>query len=178
LVDPGYDSDSGIFYAGEPITPRAGTQHLDTLLQDFCFRTSADRTNYVAMLVTIPLVYRFVGSKPGLILNGNQPSLGKTMLAQLLAILRDGGEAVTATFNLNDTEFEKRLASIVRTGATTIVIDNAKTKRRERLESATLERLITDQILSLRLLGTSTDIRPRTVTSSALRQTRRMLAEI
>jgi hypothetical protein len=52
------------------------------------------------------------------------------------------------------------LASIVRRGVTTIIIDNAKCKaKNQRIESACLERSITDPILSYRHLGYSEDIR-------------------
>lgn len=92
--------------------------------------------------------------------NGNQPDLGKTILAQIIATLRDGHPVETANYNANDEEFEKRLGSLVRCGLTTIIIDNAKGRTRTpRIESACLERSITDSILSFRLLGSSQDIR-------------------
>ena len=106
------------------------------------------------------LVPRFIGSKPAALFNGNQPELGKSILAQIIAILRDGRSAETATYNPNDEEFEKRLGAIVRRGDTTIIIDNAKGRGRSpRIESACLERSITDPILSFRLLGQSASIR-------------------
>jgi hypothetical protein len=160
LVAPGYDSVSGIYYAGLPAERRDGTTHLDRLLKDFCFKSVADRTNYLGMLLTTLLVPRFIGSKPAVLFNGNQPELGKSILAQIIAILRDGHPVETASYNANDEEFEKRLGSIVRRGVTTIIIDNAKSRGREaRIDSACLERSITDSILSFRLLGYSQDIR-------------------
>ncbi|MFZ1936147.1 MAG: hypothetical protein WCB27_13115 [Thermoguttaceae bacterium] len=160
LIAPGYDAHSGIYYAGPAIEARHGTKHWDALLQDFCFRQPADRTNYLGMLLTAILVPRFIGSKPGVLFNGNQPELGKSILAQIIAILRDGHPAETATYNPNDEEFEKRLGAIVRRGVTTIIIDNAKGRARNpRIESACLERSITDPILSFRLLGYSQEIR-------------------
>ena len=113
------------------------------------------------MLLTVVLVPQFIGAKPAVVFNGNQPGLGKSILAQIIAILRDGRPTETATYNPNDEEFEKRLGSIVRRGATTIIIDNAKTggPRHPRIESACLERSITDPILSFRLLGYSKEIR-------------------
>jgi hypothetical protein len=139
---------------------RHGTPRLNALLKDFCFKSPSDRTNYIAMLLTVILVLRFIGSKPAALFNGNQPGLGKSILAQIIAILRDGLPAVTATFNPNDEEFEKRLGAIVHSGATTIVIDNAKSRgKNQRIESACLERSITDAIISFRLLGHSVSIR-------------------
>ncbi|MBI3465599.1 MAG: hypothetical protein HY000_21480, partial [Planctomycetes bacterium] len=160
LVVPGYDPQSGTYYAGPTVEARNGTEHLDNLLQDFCFKSVADRTNYIGALLTTLLVPRFIGSKPAVLFNGNQPELGKTILAQIIAILRDGRPVETATYNPNDEEFEKRLGAIVRRGTTTIIIDNAKGRgRNPRIESACLERSITDPILSYRLLGFSQDIR-------------------
>jgi hypothetical protein len=160
LVAPGYDAQSGIYYAGPAVAVRDGTEYLDALLQDFCFKSPADRTNYLGMLLTAILVPRFIGSKPAALFNGNQPELGKSILAQIIAILRDGQAAETASYNPNDEEFEKRLGTIVRRGATTIIIDNAKAQgRNPRIESACLERSITDPILSFRLLGQSASIR-------------------
>ncbi|MCI0333568.1 MAG: RepB family DNA primase [Planctomycetes bacterium] len=160
LVAPGFDDNSGIYYAGPTIEARSGTDHLDALLKDFCFRTPADRTNYIGMLLTPIVIPRFIGSKPGALFNGNQPNLGKSMLAQIISILRDGQLAETASYNPNDEEFEKRIGAIVRRGATTIIIDNAKSKgRNPRIDSACLERSITDPILSFRLLGQSESIR-------------------
>ena len=112
------------------------------------------------MLLTTLLVPRFIGSKPAVLFNGNQPELGKSILAQILAILRDGHPVETASYNPNDEEFKKRLGSLVRRGVTTLIIDNAKARgRNPRSESACLERSITDATLSFRLLGYSQDMR-------------------
>jgi hypothetical protein len=47
LVVPGYDVPSGIYYAGPAVEPREDTEHFDALLHDFCFKTPADRANYI-----------------------------------------------------------------------------------------------------------------------------------
>lgn len=160
LLKPGYDRATGYYYAGPEIKPVEGTKHLDTLLGDFCWKEPGDRTNYIGILLTGLLVSRFIGSKPAALFNGNQAELGKSTLTQILAILRDGQQVDTATFNSNDEEFEKRLGTIVKNGATTIVIDNAKTRGRNgQIDSACLERSITDPILSFRMLGFSKEIR-------------------
>jgi hypothetical protein len=160
LVEPGYHKASEIYYAGEPIPCRDSTDYLDELLRDFCFRSPCDRTNYLAMLLTTITMPMFIGAKPAVLFAGNQPGLGKTILAQIIAILRDGCPTVTASYNPNDEEFEKRLGAVVRQGSNTIIIDNAKTRGRStRIESACLERSITDPLLSFRLLGQSQEIR-------------------
>ncbi len=160
LLAPRFDAPSGIFYAGPAVTPLFDTTHLDRLLRDFCFKKPADRTNYLGVLLTAILMPRFIGSKPAALFNGNQPELGKSILAQIISLLRDGQTAETASYNPNDEEFEKRLGAIVRRGTTTIIIDNAKARgRNPSIDSACLERSITDPILSFRLLGQSDSIR-------------------
>lgn len=161
ITQPGFNRDSGILYIGDEIQPREGTEHLDTLIGGFCFRDKkCDRTNYVAMLVTSLLTPHFMGEKPLVFANGNQPGLGKTKLMQLLSIIRDGCESESITYNPNDEEFEKVLGARVRAGTTTIIIDNAKLRgANARVDSPVLERSITDKILSYRLLGTSSVIR-------------------
>lgn len=79
------------------------------MLRDFCFRSESDRSNYLGILLTAILMPRFIGCKPAVLFNGNQPGLGKTMLAQMIALLRDGRTAETVSYNRNDEEFEKRL---------------------------------------------------------------------
>ena len=174
LVAPGYDAPSGIYYAGPAVEARDNIQHLDTLLRDFCFKTPADRTNYIGMLLTAFLVPRFIGSKPAALFNGNQPELGKSILAQIIATLRDGHPAETATYNPNDEEFEKRLGAIVRRGVTTIIIDNAKGRRGIR-ESNRPAWSGQSPIRSSRFGCSATHRKSalRTRTSSASRQTRR-----
>ncbi|HWA99001.1 MAG TPA: hypothetical protein VG713_10935, partial [Pirellulales bacterium] len=80
LTQPGFDEDSGVYYAGPAVAAREGTQHLDAMLEGFCFKKPADRTNLIGMLLTTLCTGKFIGSKPGVIATGNQPSLGKTTL--------------------------------------------------------------------------------------------------
>lgn len=161
LVSPGYDPKSKIYYAGPLITPRSDTAHLDKLLSGFCWKAPGDRTNYLGMLLTTVLVSQFIGSKPCALFNGNQPSLGKSILAQIIGIIRDGRPVETVSYIDNDEEFEKRIGARVKSGINTVIIDNAKAKGRHSasIDSACLERSITDPILSFRLLGYSADIR-------------------
>lgn len=163
ISKPGYDLDTGTYYAGPEIVPAAETTHLDTMLAEFCFRSPADRTNYIGMLLTVVLMSRFVGAKPGILLSANQQGTGKGKLAQIIAIIQCGFEVVTIGFIDREEELEKRLGSVVRSGVQTIIVDNAKAAGNrfsgKEIASAVLDRFVTDTINSFRLLGTSTDIR-------------------
>jgi hypothetical protein len=162
LVQPGFDQESGIYYAGPPITPKKEScDRLNELLTDFCWKTPGDRTNYIGILLTALLMSKFIGSHPAALFNGNQPELGKSILAQVISIIRTGEPAPTCSYNRNDEEFEKTLGSRIKEGATDLIIDNAKDKggRNAVIDSAVLERSITDHVLNYRLLGTSSSIR-------------------
>lgn len=157
LYQPGYNTESGIYYQGPPIDPSASLDHINALLCDFCWRDESDRTNYIGVLLTGLLMRRFIGSHPMLLLNGSQPGLGKTLLAQLVGILRDGRECVSVTYTANDEELEKQIGAQINSGAKTVLFDNARIDR-GRIQSGVLERSITDRILNFRLLGTSRPI--------------------
>jgi hypothetical protein len=159
LVAPGYDRDTGIYYIGPRVEPRPSTAILDAVLDGFCFETRADRANYLGMLITTLLISKFREAKPGVLFTANQASTGKSKLAQIVGVVRDGQPVRTASYTIDDSEMEKRLGSIVYSGATVIIIDNAKRYGRSpTIASAVLERSITDLVLSYRLLGHSRDI--------------------
>ncbi len=134
------------------------TSTINTLLTDFCFASSADRTNFLGLMLTTVLMPHFTtGNKPMGLIVGNQPNLGKSTLAQLIAVLRDGKPTGTASYKSDDTEFEKKLGSIVNSGATTVIVDNAKGDKRNDgvISSSCLEKNVTEPVVTFRLLGKS-----------------------
>jgi hypothetical protein len=155
IANPGYNSDTGVYYAGPPIKPVDSTRRIDELLSGFCWETEADRTNYIAMMLTTVLINKFTGhgAKPSALITANQPQLGKSKLASILSLLREGRKVRTMSYTPDDDLFENRLGAMVKRGATTIVVDNARSTRE--IASATLERSITDEVLCYRLLGKS-----------------------
>ena len=165
IATPGYDCASGIYYAGPPILPATGTVMLDRMLSEFCWRTPVDRVNYVGVLVTVVTILLWIGRHPLSVYNANQPGLGKTLLARLIGLIFDGS-CSTVTYNPNDEEFEKQLATCVERGDRTIVVDNAKQGRAtgrsssvQEIDSPVLERSLTDPVLNYRRLGSNTAIR-------------------
>ena len=99
--------------------------------------------------MTVVTILHWIGNHPLAVFNANQPGLGKTLLARLLGLIFDGA-ARTVTYNANDEEFEKQLATCVERGDRTIIIDNAKSggggwgPRRREIDSPVLERSVTD----------------------------------
>jgi hypothetical protein len=160
---PGYHPASGIYYAGPQIECARGTQLLDRVLSEFCWKSPVDRVNFIGMLVTGVTMPHWPGEHPLLVCNSNQPGLGKTLLAKLLSLCLHGS-CHTVSYNPNDEEFEKQLATRVEAGDPVIIVDNAKRHLRFRddsivVDSAVLERSITDLVLNFRRLGSTTSIR-------------------
>ena len=181
LVEPGFDQESEIFYAGPTITPKKeNTNRLNAMLAEFCFRSPGDRTNYIGLLLTSLLMSKFIGSHPAGLYNANQPELGKTMLAQIGAIIRTGEPAPTVSYNSNDEEFEKSLGSRIKEGTTDLIIDNAKDKggRNAVVGSAVLERSITDHVLSFACWAPHQTSAVKTPCSFRSRRTPRSAPEI
>ncbi|MGL4465184.1 MAG: hypothetical protein ACRC1K_23765 [Planctomycetia bacterium] len=162
VVQPGYNPTSKVYYKGEVIPPAERLDLLPTLLKEFCWRDpAADRSNYVGFLLGAFVAHHFPGTHPGAVFNGNQKGVGKSILMQCVAALRDDKLPLSLTYNPNDEEFEKGIGSLVRGGATVINVDNAKPSRfghEPVIESACLERSLTDPVLSYRLLGESSRI--------------------
>src|SRR5262249_33727634 len=142
--------------------PARGFPLLEQLLGEFCWRDAdVDRSNFVGFLLTIFFAHQFPGTHPMIVLNANQRGLGKSILMQIIAAVRDGGPCETVPYTPNDEEFETQLGARVRNGASVLVIDNVKGRNGRAIEvdSAVLERCITDRLLSFRLLGHSTTIK-------------------
>ena len=86
--------------------------HLQGLLQDFCFRGTADLANAVAAMLTGLLMPHFlvVDGKPLIILDGNQPGVGKTLFGRVMGVVLDNFDPRLITYTLDDEELGKRIA--------------------------------------------------------------------
>jgi hypothetical protein len=169
LCGPGYHADSGILVHGPAITPvlyeppnDPTTSPIDRLpprlrelLAEFCWRSNADLVNTVAYLLEGLLVNHFVHKPhPVATVDGNQPSIGKTLVVQAVACILDG--LVPKPIELSgDEELSKRLGAEIRNGSSTVILlDNV----RGRLASAVVEANALSPILSFRILGHSATI--------------------
>jgi len=154
---PGYQPGSAIFYDGPKVAPSTdGAPLLHQAIQDFRFKSEADLVNFVGVLLTAVTMPHWGRGHPFLAINGNKPGVGKTTLARVLGVIVEGAEPSTVSYVPDDAEFEKQIATRVEAGDRIIVVDNAKTRRS--VESAVLERCITDSRLNFRRLGSNTSI--------------------
>lgn len=151
---PGYDRRTGIYTQCTLVDPICGTEHIDELLREFAFAEPADRTNFIGLMLTAFLTNYIPGLRPGSIIAASQQGLGKTALAQVLAVIREGGEVDAISYHRDDAEMEKQISAKI--GRTTFLIDNAKGCGA--ISSTIIERSITARHLSFRLLGTNKSI--------------------
>ena len=156
-IAPGFDPDSGFFYAGEPIEPKDGMETIDGILEEFDFKTDVDRVNFIGMLLVAVLINKFRHLKPLVLFCGNQAGIGKTTLASILGVVKCGGDTapVTQVYQTDDRELEKELGTTLKTGQSIIILDNVKSK----IDSPVLERCVTDPTNTFRKLGTQDQIK-------------------
>ena len=170
LCGPGWHEASGYLIHGDEIDPVLPALATDTgriasplppllgeLLSDFPFKSAADRVNAVGALLTGLLANLFIScGKPLFVLDGNQPSVGKTLFARVLGVVCDGKEPSPIKYTQNDDEMEKKICSSLRTRSSSILLfDNAKLGKNAKIESAPIELNCTSSVISIRILGSS-----------------------
>lgn len=153
---PGYHAEAEIYYDGPEVAPRDGTDRLCEAIEGFHWKSEADLVNFVGGLLTAITMPNWGHGHPFLPVNGNKPGVGKSTLIAVLAVIVEGAVPSTVSYTPDETEFEKQLATRVEAGDRVIVIDNAK--HRGGIDSAVLERSITDTRPNFRRLGTNTPI--------------------
>ncbi len=170
LCDPGWHPDCGILVHGPavdpipwPIAPPGCVDlerlphHLRALLTGFCFRDEVDRVNALGLFLTGLLVDRYVETGKGVaLIDGNQPGVGKTLLARAIGVILDGEDPGLVPFSSEDEELKKSICAGLRTRhSSVLIIDNAKTATGAALNSHTLDMLTTAPRVELRILRES-----------------------
>lgn len=174
LRGPGWHADAGILIHGpviepEPFVPAAEgapimerlPPHVRTLLSGFCFRSDSDVVNTMGALLTGLLVNHFVvDGKALLLIDGNQPGLGKTLLVRVFGIVCDGVDTPLLHFTADEEELQKRICATLRSSnSSVLLIDNAKTKTGAAVNSPVIEANCVAPEVTLRILKTSENLR-------------------
>jgi hypothetical protein len=150
--------------------------HLHELFRDFCFKSDADLVNAVGALLTGMLVGVFVEDGKAInLLDGNRPSLGKTLFVRAMGIILDGVDPEPIRFTDDDDELEKKICATLRGNCkSALLIDNAKVRGGGAVNSVVIETNCTAPVVSLRILGRSANfVRPNDlVWSLTMNQTR------
>jgi hypothetical protein len=143
LRGPGWHPEAGLLVHGPDVEPIIAPpadpnqpiherlpHHLGVLLGDFCFKSPADLVNTIGAMLTGLLMVQFVEvGKAVVLLDGNQPGVGKTLLARVTGIVLDGVDPQLIHYTPDDEELGKRICATLRSGSQSILlIDNAKVK--------------------------------------------------
>lgn len=171
LVQPGYDPESQIMVHGEPIEPIPFTPISDAslpvqervpaiirdVLVDFPFATSLDYLKTVGLYLIGLLAPRFTATgRPIGLLDGNQPGIGKTLIANIIGVLLDGTVPAPTEFSNTNDELSKRILATIRSSRQSVIlIDNARAPGGGVINSTSLEAMSVAETLSLRILGSS-----------------------
>src|SRR5712691_3529765 len=162
LDTPGYDQATGLAYVPVPrLTIPAIPAHpseddlvaaitlLDEAIGEFPFQDQACHAIAIALLLT-PLIRQAInGHVPLALVDATRPGTGKSLLAELVALVATGRKAAMMGAPYDDDEWRKRISATLADGATIIVIDNV----RSRLQSAALDLALTSHTVQERILG-------------------------
>lgn len=169
LRAPGHDAVSGLYLM--PVdsallrtTPRlvdlgrekamASADTLMKALASFPFVAPADHVAAVAMILTA-LVARSIAAVPMAVVTAPTPGTGKSLLADVPAILATGRRAAVMSIGRDASEAEKRLGGAMLSGDLIIHLDNVERP----LEGDLLCQLITQPEIIIRPLGGSAMLR-------------------
>lgn len=158
---PGYDPESGLLLAipsdwpAPPSNPTrtdalAALARLRHLIRTFAFVTPEDESVAIAAMLS-PLVRPAIEAAPMFGYSAPVRGSGKSMLADLVAVLATGRPATAMTWGPDADENAKVLASALLAGDAVVMLDNVETPLRGELLCSAL----TQSSLRLRPLGRS-----------------------
>jgi hypothetical protein len=161
LTAPGYDEASGLFLASRVQLPQIPARPdaeavawardllFRCVLGDFRWAGTADRANYVAMLVT-QVIRHWLGGAPVplLMVTATDAGAGKTLLITICGVLFGLGKYIWTD---DEAELRKQLTSVLADQSGVIAFDNVP--KGSVVRSAVLSKLLTDRTWGDRLLG-------------------------
>ena len=164
LSKPGYDPQAGMIYAPAPrlaaatVAPKPGKAAVDAALDavwdtfgEFPFADGASKANTLALLLTPMIRPTMRGSVPLALIDAPSAGTGKSLLADIVAIVASGRRAPMMGAPDNKEEWRKQITASLGGGATFILIDNVEGT----LYSPDLARALTAPIWDDRILGKS-----------------------
>lgn len=134
LSEAGYDPDTCLIYrpsceVSVPDAPSredgiAGANEVLEVVQDFPFRTPADRSAFLAAVLTVLSRHAFEGPTPLFLFDANTPGTGKTLLAELVLLITLGKVLSPVGYSDDDVEMRKLITSELIAGSPVICFDN------------------------------------------------------
>ena len=162
LQAPGYDAATGLFYEpyGPPIDVPVEPSLEDAIacrdvlidvVADFPFASGAHRAAWLAFLLTPFARYAFAGPSPLFLIDANIRASGKSLLADIGAIIVTGRDMPRMSCPGDDDEMRKRITAIALGGDQMVLIDNIAGE----LGGASLDAALTATVWKDRILGRS-----------------------
>lgn len=139
LSVPGYDAPTGLYYVADrapsvslPDRPslddaRSALATLIEPLEEFPFASEVDRIAAVAMLLTTALRVAIPQPCPLFLISGNASGAGKTLLADVAAMMAYGRVAPRMAVANEDAEMRKRITTVALVGSRFVLLDNIGT---------------------------------------------------
>ena len=163
LLEAGYDAATGLLYwpspgfrlpsiPGVPTTEQIldAAAMLTEMIADFPFGEDvASRANALALLLTPLLRPAIAGSIPLAIIDSPQQGCGKTLLAEVTALLVTGRRGVVRPAPSSAEEFRKAITTTLSEGTIIVIFDNIDM----RLNDPSLAAVLTADTWSDRILG-------------------------
>ena len=162
LANPGYDEQTWLlFEPGATIFPtvpavptrsdaHAALAKLDDVLCDFPFKTDVDKSVALAAMITVVIRAGLRGNCPMFLFDAHTPGSGKTMLADIAAVIGTGRSAPRIA-QTRDEETEKRITAHMLAGDQLVVFDNVS----HALGGSALDAALAGEIWGGRVLGKS-----------------------
>jgi len=160
LAEKGYDSATGLYLsAGFELPPmreptreaaEAGLVRLSNLFKECSFLTPLDRSVALSGMLTT-LVRGSLPTAPMYLIRAHTPGTGKSYIVDIIAAIATGRICPVITAASNEEEIEKRLGSVVLSGAALISIDNCTRD----LGGEMLCQLAERPLVRIRILGRS-----------------------
>lgn len=155
----GYDADTGLYFHpggltfAVPPTPsledaRTALSVLLDLLKDFPFEAEYDRSVAISAILTA-MVRRSLKSAPMFVFTAPKMGSGKSLLADVVALIATGRPASVMSQAETPQEEAKRVVSVLMEGDPVVVIDNVERP----LGSDVLCSVLTQEVYKDRLLG-------------------------
>jgi hypothetical protein len=161
---PGYDAQTKLYYRPVPgfrhpeipTSPdkdevRAALELVNEAIGEFPYADKSSAANTLGLLVTLLIRQAIPGPVPLALIDAPQAGTGKTLLAEIVAMIGTGRAGEMLGAPRDDEEWRKQITSKLSAGGTMIVVDNVENA----LYAPSLARALTSRTWTDRVLGRS-----------------------
>ena len=161
---PGYDAKTRLYYRPVPgfrhpeipASPgrdelRAALELVNEAIGEFPYADKSSAANTLGLLVTLLIRQAIPGPVPLALVDAPQAGTGKTLLAEIVAMIGTGRSGEMLGAPRDDEEWRKQITSKLSAGGTMIVVDNVENA----LYAPSLARALTSRTWTDRVLGRS-----------------------